>query len=136
MKLNREVKADLRTWQSLLANFNGRSFFRKDTWHSSDQLELYTDAAGSLGYGAIFGSNWCCGKWPDDWFHRNTAILEFYPIVLSLYLWGHQMRNRCILFLTANEALVYVINKQSCKDKRLMHFVRKLVLVCLQNNIF
>ena len=62
-------------------------------------------------------------------------MLEFYPIVLSLCLWGHQMQNRCILFLTDNEALVYVINKQSCKDKNLMFFVRKLVLVCLQNNI-
>ena len=45
------------------------------------------------------------------------------------------MQNRCIQFLTDNEALVYVINKQSCKDKNLMFFVRKLVLVCLQNNI-
>ena len=45
------------------------------------------------------------------------------------------MRNRCILFLTDNEALFYVINKPSCKDKHLMFFVRKLVLVCLENNI-
>ena len=56
-------------------------------------------------------------------------------LMQCLYLWGHQMQNRCILFLRDNEALVYVINKQSCKDKNLMFFVRKLVLVCLQNNI-
>ena len=45
------------------------------------------------------------------------------------------MQNRCILFLTDNEALVYVINNQSCRDKNLMFFVRKLVLICLQRNI-
>ena len=45
------------------------------------------------------------------------------------------MKSRSIQFLTDNEALVYVINKQSCKDKNLMFFVRKLVLVCLQNKI-
>ena len=56
-------------------------------------------------------------------------------IVLSLCLWGHRMANRSVLFFTDNEALVYVINKQSCRDKTLMQFVRKLVLVCLQNNI-
>ena len=112
----------------------GPSFLRT-FWDSSDKLELYTDAADSLGFGAFFGSKWCYGKWPDNWLHQNIAILEFYPIVLSLYLWGHQMRKRCILFLTDNEALVYVINKQSCKDKNLMFYVRKLVLVCLQNNI-
>ena len=39
------------------------------------------------------------------------------------------------LFFTDNEAVVHAINKQSCKDKRLMYFVRKLVLMCLENNI-
>ena len=45
------------------------------------------------------------------------------------------MRNSSILFFTDNEALVHVINKQSCRDKSLMFFVRKLVLVCLSYNI-
>ena len=119
VRLNREVKADLQLWQPFLTSFNGRSFFLEDVWDSSDKLELYTDAAGSLGFGAVFGRKWRYGQWPDNWLHQNIAMLEFYPIVLSLYLWGHQMRNRCILFLMDNEALVYVINKQSCKDKTL-----------------
>ena len=73
--------------------------------------------------------------WPEQWAGINIAILDFYPVVLSLYLWGIEMQNRCMLFFTNNEALVYVINKQSCNDKGLMFFVRKLVLICLQNNI-
>ena len=36
------------------------------------------------------------------------------------------MQNHCIQFLTDHEALVYVINKQPCKD---------IVLLCLPNNI-
>ena len=121
--INREVKADLKLWQSFMTGFNGRSFFLEDFSDSSDQLKLYTDAAGSLGFGAVFGSKWCYGEWPDNWLHQNIAMLEFYSIVLSLCLGGHQMQNRCILFLTDNEALVYVINKQSCKDKNLMFFL-------------
>ena len=31
---------------------------------------------------------------------------------------------------------MHVINKQSCRDEILMVFVRKLVLVCLEHNIF
>lgn len=73
--------------------------------------------------------------WPEQWAGINIAILDFYPVVLSLYLWGIEMQNRCMLFFTNNEALVYVINKQSCNDKGLMFFVTKLVLICLQNNI-
>ena len=37
--------------------------------------------------------------------------------------------------ISGHEALVHVINKQSCRDKNLMCFVHKLVLVCLQHNI-
>jgi hypothetical protein len=113
-----------------MSTFNGRSFFLDDRWQNSSKLNLFTDAAGGIGFDAIFGTEFCHGFWPDHWRHRNIAILEFYPIVLSLYLWGHKMANHSKLFFTDNEALVHVINKQSCKDKALMFFVRQLVLVC------
>lgn len=110
-------------------------FLLDDHWTNSNKLKLYTDSAGSLGFGAVLGNHWCYGSWPENWRGRNIALLEFYPIVLSLHLWGDQMQNHCILFFTDNEALVHVINKQSCQDKSLMFFVRKLVAVCLKQNI-
>ena len=135
IRLKREVKEDLNLWLSFLSNFNGKSFFLEDTWLSSSKLNLFTDASGALGFGALFGSHWCYGKWPSSWQYQNIAILEFYPIVLSLYLWGAAMSNQCILIFTNNEALVHVINRQTCKDKSLMAFVRKLVSICLHYNI-
>ena len=129
------MKADLNVWQKFLSGFNGRSFFLSDDWHDSHQLQLYTDASGTLGFGAVFRKNWCYGEWPDSWRLHNIAFLEFYPIVLSLHLWGHEMKNRRVLFFTDNEALVHVINRQSCRDKDLMFFVRELVLVCLRHNV-
>ena len=135
IRLRHEVKEDLRVWLSFLSSFNGKSFFLNEVWCNSNKLNLFTDASGSIGFGAIFGSEWCYGKWPDNWLHRNIAILEFYPIVLSLCLWGYKMQNHSVLFFTDNESLVHVINKQSCRDKSLMFFVRKLVLVCLKHNI-
>ena len=50
-------------------------------------------------------------------------------------MWGDNIRNSCITFFTDNEALVHVINKSSCRDTSLMIFVRKLVLVCLNQFI-
>lgn len=110
----------------------GSLIFMEDRWLHSPKLNLFTDA---IGFGAIFGPHWCYGKWPTNWEHLNIPILEFYPIVLSLYLWGAAMSNQCILFFTDNESLVHVINKQSCKDKTLMVFVRQLVSICLNHNI-
>ena len=133
IRLNREVKEDLKVWQQFLSGFNERSFFLSDDWANSHNLKFYTDASGVIGYGAVFGSHWCYGEWPVSWRHRNIAFLEFYPIVLSLHLWGHMIRDQRVSFFTDNEALVHVINKQTCGDKDLMFFVRKLVLVCLKS---
>ena len=135
IRLKKEVKEDLKVWQDFLVAYNGVSMFHDDRWYNSKYLNLYTDASGALGFGAIFGSKWCYGAWPVGWTSYNIAFLEFYPIVLSLLLWGDEMKNQCILFFTDNEALVHVINKQTCKDKQLMQFVRKLVLICLKHNI-
>lgn len=135
IKLTRSVKSDMRTWLAFLSNFNGSSFFLTRNWITNPSLQLYTDASGSFGYGAVFRDKWFYGPWPDSWKSLNIAVLEFYPIVLSVIIWGHFMRNQCITFFTDNEALVHVINKSSCRDKFLMSFVRRLVLVCLQNNI-
>ena len=120
---------------SLLYHFNGRSFFLEEHWLSSTKINLFTDTSGALRFGAIFGSHWCYGKWPPRWEHKDIVVLEFYPIDLSLHLWGEAMCNRCLLFFTDNESPVHVFNKQSCKDKSLMVVVRKLVSICLHYNI-
>ena len=55
VRLTKSVKADLEIWRSFLDDFNGRSIFLSDVWTDSFSLNLYTDAAGSLGFGAVFG---------------------------------------------------------------------------------
>ena len=135
VRLNSAVKSHLRVWLTFLSDFNGCSFFMHEGWLTSSTLHLYTDASGALGFGAVFGDQWCYGEWPESWKSYNIAVLEFYPIVLSVLLWGHRMKNKRVLFFTDNEALVHVINKNSCRDPLLMSFVRKLVLSCLKHNI-
>lgn len=135
IRLTRAVKLDMQTWLTFLEEFNGSSFFLNEEWSDSHMLQLYTDAAGSLGFGALFGPYWFYGEWPKAWQSYNIAVLEFYPIVLAVLVWGHMMANQKIIFFTDNEALVHVINKKSCRDKVLMSFVRRLVLACLHYNI-
>ena len=135
IRLTRAARADLSTWSQFLHEFNGRSLFLHDVWLDSGTLQLYTDASGVLGFGAIFGDHWCYGEWPDNWKGLNIAILEFYPILLSVLLWGRHMSNQRIVFFTDNEALVHVINKATCRDPALMVFVRRLVLESLRHNI-
>jgi hypothetical protein len=104
---------------TFLSSFNRRSLFLDDTWSNNHKLNLYTDASGAIGFGTLFGREWCYGKWPENWLKYSIAVLEFYPIVLSLCSWGHRMSNQCVLFFTDNESLVSVINKQTSKDSDL-----------------
>ncbi|CAC5393202.1 unnamed protein product [Mytilus coruscus] len=104
-------------------------------WLTSDQLHLFTDASGTYGYGALFGSQWFLGKWDIKWQKQNIAFLELYPIVLAFEIWGHRFENQCIYFHTDNKALVSVINKQTSKDALIMFLIRRLVLHCLRNNV-
>ena len=58
IRLSKDVKEDLKVWQSFLSNFNGRSFFLEETWYSSSKLDLYTDAlvvGGVMGNGPQLG---------------------------------------------------------------------------------
>ena len=135
IRLTKETKHDIVVWLKFLDSFNGRSFFLNDRWEISSSLELFTDAAGSKGYGAIFGTHWICGDFPPEWQSFNITFLELFPIVIAVHLWGSQMTNKCILFFTDNEALVSIINQQTCKHKLVMILIRDLVLTSLRYNI-
>ena len=115
--------------------FNGRAFFLSDRWETSSSLDLYTDAAASKGYGAIFGQHWFFGSFPEKWNGLNITVLELFPITIAVHIWGSEMANRCIVFHTDNAALVDIINKQTSRHKAVMILIRDLVLSCLRYNI-
>ena len=72
---------------------------------------------------------------PPSWTSKNIIVLEMFPIVPSIKIWGSQLANKCITFHTDNQALSEVINKKTTKDRELLVLLRALVLSCLQNNI-
>ncbi|KAK3087428.1 hypothetical protein FSP39_005841 [Pinctada imbricata] len=135
IRLTKESRADINIWLLFLSQFNGKSVFLPAKWDSSDCLHLYTDASGAIGYAAVLGTSWFAQTWPHGFDEHHIAIKELFPIVLALELWGLRLKDKKILFFTDNISVVHVINKQSSKDKVLMALIRRLVLVCLCNNI-
>ena len=135
IRLNSEAKADIALWISFLDRYNGKSMFLSERFLSSNTLSLYTDSAQSLGYGGIYGSRWFYGMFPTPWQSFNITLLDLYPIVLAVNIWGPLWKNHCILFFTDNEALTAIINKQSSTDNNIMKLLRCLVLACLQYKV-
>ena len=50
--LNKESRLDMAVWLLVIDHFNGKQMLLKQI--SANKLHLYTDAARSLGFGAIF----------------------------------------------------------------------------------
>ena len=124
IRITREVREDLHMWAEFLANFNGRTIFMAEQWLSSTSLNLFTDASGTLGYGAVLGSSWVYGIWSQQWVSQNITLLELYPIVLAVQIWGNRLANGRIIFHTDNQALVPIINTQSSNDRAIIYLVR------------
>ena len=135
IRITEACRRDLQVWLQFLRDFNGRTFFLDEPWQVSPPLKLYTDAAASKGYGALFGTRWFYGEWPAHWKSLNIAFLELLPIIISLHVWGCQMSNKCVSLFTDNAALVDIINKQTSKHPMIMILVRDLVLTSLLHNI-
>lgn len=141
LRLNRGVQADIQMWLQFLHNFNGRLYFPDKDWSSHEVLKLYTDSAGSsdLGCGAYLAGEWVHFSWPTHWrrlhFISDITLLELIPIVLAVILWGEKLANKKIIFRTDNMALVYVLNKQTCKSEHTLYLIRYLVLFSMRHNI-
>ena len=84
-------------------------------WISSESIKLCTDATSTQGFAAVFGSRWFNCVFPNIWQYYNITVLELYPIVAALALWGSYMANHSVLFLADNQAVLEVISKQSGK---------------------
>ena len=137
IKVSTSMVKDLLTWQSFLDNHNGASMMIDE---SNKVLDLFTDASGSLGFGAYFEGHWTNAPWPsrileEKALKKDITYKELFPIVLSVLLWGHRFSNGKVTFHCDNEAVVSIINKQSTSHRRSMGLVRMLVYFCLTHNI-
>jgi hypothetical protein len=138
IRLTAALKEDLKIWSKFLGGFNGRCIMLENQWCDSEALNLYTDAAGAVGFGAYFQGQWVCGTWPDHWMLQGTPDITFkelFPIVLALQLWAKQMENTKVVLFCDNQAVVHIINKQSTRAPHSMALLRQLVLTCLNHNI-
>ena len=135
IRLTRESRRDIDAWLVFLQNFNGVSMLLSDVWLSSDKVRLYTDSDMSAGYAAVYGRRWFNGSWPEGWQGYHITVLELYPIVAAVCVWGHLLANHCVLFMCDNMSVVEIINKQSSKDQHVMSLMRRFVIETMKYNI-
>ena len=135
IKITKAVKEDLHVWKTFLLSFNRKSFFLDFHFLSQHLLRFYTDSSSTIGFGGYFGSHWFSGLWSSQCLRLNIALLEIFPIYLSLMFWGAELSNKCVMVMSDNQAVVHILNNHTSKDPTIMIIVRLIVLACMQYNI-
>ncbi|XP_053570053.1 uncharacterized protein LOC128660298 isoform X1 [Bombina bombina] len=137
IRVTKEMRDDLKVWDQFLQEFNGVRIWQEVA--PAVDFELYTDAAGGKGYGAYFQGRWCAGEWPESWkemgWIKNLVLLELFPIVVAMELWGGELANRTIICWSDNMGVVEIINQLSASSMPVVKYLRYLVLKCLKHNI-
>ena len=62
-------------------------------------------------------------------------MLELFPLLVSLHIWGNDLRNKKILFRVDNLAVVHIVNSMTSKSDHVMTILRAFTLKCLELNI-
>lgn len=63
--IGRDHREDLQVQEVFLEQYNGRSFWLGPAVQARE-LELFTDAVGSVGFAAYFQGRWCADRWPEE----------------------------------------------------------------------
>ena len=81
--------SDLEWWETFLDVWNGVSILCPLRISVPDH-EVYTDASGTFGCGAVWANHLLQFKWPE--FYSSVAIFpkELVPIVTTCFVWGQK----------------------------------------------
>ncbi len=93
-----------------------------------DQL-FVSDASGSFGCGAVWGSAWFQFRWSEGYLGQSIAMKELAPIVMACAVWGRHWHKQAVQVNCDNQAVVEVVNSGSCRDSHLMRLLRTLFFI-------
>ena len=130
-------KDDIKWWDLLFKQWNGRSLFLLPKWENAPEITVSSDAAGSIGFAAFIKDDWFAEKWPLGCADLSIAVKELVPIVISARIWGVAWKRKRVAFRCDNMAVVSCLKNGTCKDRHLsygnylcwqLHWISRLLL--------
>ena len=133
--LTKHAKEDIHWWCELLHSWNQASIIPATLRIYSTDIKLYTDAAKTIGFGAVLGNSWIQAAWPTAWLEVDINFKELFAIVAAAFTWGHEWRGRRIVFITDNKPITQIWAAGTTPVPSLMSLIRKLFIFAASNNI-
>ena len=134
------MRQDLLVWLTFLQHptvFN-RPFLDFSDVIIADEIDLYSDASGRIGMGALCGPAWMHCLWPEEFIKSNKPSIEYlelFGVTAAVLTWIHLFRNRRVILFCDNKSVVDMINITSTSCKNYMVLIRFIVLKGLIENV-
>ena len=113
--LSSEFWLDLQRWHDFLTSWHGVSLWLFPGMSAPTDVEVTSDAAGSLGLGAFYNNEWFSGAWVPSQADQSITYKELFPVVVASHVWGSQWSRRHVLFRSDNKAVVHILLARTLK---------------------
>ena len=103
-----------------------------------DEIDMYSDASGKIGMGALCGSAWMHQPWPAQFITKSKPSIEYlelFAVTAAVLAWIDGFRNRRIILFCVNKSVVDMINFTTTSCKNCMVLIRKIVLRGLEDHV-
>eukprot|EP00741_Cyanophora_paradoxa_P007929 tig00000133_g7669.t1 len=123
-RLHAGFHADLTWWRDLLQRLHGVRLIPTSDWQSAKVLRIQTDAS-NLGFGAVFGSSWTFGSWPEGT-TRSMPWRELMALVIAAATWGPSWQQQRIIFETDCKPVFHALSGGRISQPALAPLLRSL----------
>ena len=109
IRIRAECRMDMEIWKKFLSDpsIYCRPFI--DCYQqSAEDIDMYSDASGAIGFGAYCKSEWTFGEWDKNWLLEQKPSIEFlelYGVLAAVMLWIKDYANSRILLHCDNESV-------------------------------
>ena len=138
VKIREENQLDLLVWKQFLSRQDAFCCPFMECRHVMvDIINMYSNASGKIGFGALSGASWCYRTWNKDFLDKGPSIeyLELFALTVGIINWIHRFKNRKIILFCDNISMVYMVNNSSVKCRNCMVLIHWITLVSIQNNV-
>ena len=140
IRVTGEIRADLEMWLTFLKHptIYSRPFLDFSKTLIADEIDMFSDASGKLGFGALCGLDWMYKMWDHQFITKckpSIEYLELFGVVAGVLTWIHRFKNRRIILFCDNKSVVDMINQTTTSCRNCMVLIRILVFKGLIENV-
>ena len=140
IRVNSEMRADLCMWLTFLQHPSVfcRPFLDFSSILVADEIDMFSDASGKIGMGALCGSEWMYQNWDAQFtakYKPSIEYLELYGVTAAVLIWIHQFKNKRIILFCDNQSVVDMLNHTTTSCRNCMVLIRIIVLKGLVDNV-